>query len=416
MRPNNALHPGGSRIVWIDQVKGIAFFFVILGHLSLQPTLKSWVFSFHMPIFFFATGCTYNIDKILRTSFKDYLLKLSKRMLIPYVWMQLLSVVLRYLVFARIKHKEVPMTAYLRGIFIGNNNLVEAPSNPLYFVLLLFLAELVLFLLVRLSQGDRKKLAVFCGVLLPFSLLSQKVSLPWHINAVPAVIAMILLGHLLMQLYLRNRETLEALEPTVRFALIGALFSVGVLLWFFNGRFSLHGNKYGDDFLCAIAAAICTSVALALAVMRLPPLRILTFVGKNTLFYMGLHKPVILVFEALFPVWKERQWFVWVTAVVVYLLLIPAVLLCEKFAPFVLGRESSRNGVAARVCEVLCVVGATCVPYLFFVNHFRDGLLRSNLPLSLLAVLLYAAAVTGCWFLCKKVLRFPFLPKEETAA
>ena len=415
MRPNNALQPGG-RIVWIDQIKGIAFFFVILGHLSLEPTFKSWVFSFHMPVFFFATGCTYNIDKILRTPFRDYLLKLSKRMLVPYVWMQLLCMVLRYLCFARIQHKAVPVGAYLRGIFVGNNNLIEAPSNPLYFILLLYLAELVLFLLVKLAQGDRRKLAVFCGVLLPFSLLSPKVSLPWHFNAVPAVIAMILLGHLLMQVYRKYQPQLESMEPVRRWALIGALFSAGILLWFFNGRFGLHGNSYGKDFLCAMASAVCTSSALSLVVMRLPGLRLLTFVGQNTLFYMGFHKPVLLVFESLFPAWKNQQWFVWAAAVVCYLLLIPAVLLCEKLAPFVLGKESPSGGKAARAGEILCVIGATCVPYLWFVNRFDGGLFRTSVPLELLAAALYVAAVAGIWLLCRRVLRFPFLPKAEAAA
>ena len=415
MRPNNALQPGG-RIVWIDQIKGIAFFFVILGHLSLEPTFKSWVFSFHMPVFFFATGCTYNIDKILRTPFKDYLLKLSKRLLIPYVWMQLLSVVLRYIELARIRHKPVPLVTYLLGIFVGDSNLMNAPSNPLYFVLLLFLAELVLFLLVKLSQGDGRKLAVFCAVLLPFSLLSQKVHTPWHINAVPAVIAMILLGRLLMQVYRKNQARIESLEPVRRFALIAALFSVGALLWFFNGRFGLHGNSYGREFLCAIASAVCTSTALALLVMRLPELRLLTFVGKNTLFYMGFHKPVLLLLEALFREWKNEQWFVWTAAVVCYFLLIPAVLVCEKSAPFVLGKEMPRASLIAKIGEVVCVVGATCVPYLHFVNRFAGGLFRTSVPLELLAVLIYAAAVAGIWLLCRRVLRFPFLPKEETAA
>ena len=416
MRPNNALQPDKGRIVWIDQIKGIAFFFVILGHLSLEPTFKSWVFSFHMPVFFFATGCTYNIDKILRTPFKDYLLKLSKRMLVPYVWMQLLCIVLRYICFARIKHKAVPVGVYLRGIFVGNNNLIEAPSNPLYFVLLLYLAELVLFLLVKLSQGSGKKLAVFCGVLLPFSLLSQKVHTPWHVNAVPAVIVMIMLGYLFMQIYTARKSALDSLGAVQRFALIGALFSVGALLWFFNGRFGLHGNSYGKDFLCAMASAVCTSTALALLVMRLPSLRLLTFVGKNTLFYMGFHKPVLLIFESLFPQWKNEQWFVWTTAVVCYFLLIPAVLVCEKLAPFVLGKETPRIGKPAIAGEVLCVIGAMCVPYLYFVNSFDGGLFRTSVALELLAVLVYAAAVAGIWLLCRKVLRFPFLPKEEAAA
>ena len=416
MRPNNAIQPTGGRIDWLDRLKGIAFFFVILGHLSLPATAKSFVYSFHMPVFFFATGCTYKPEKILATPFKDYLLKLSKRMLVPYVWMQLLCMVLRYIAFALIKHKEVPVPTYLLGIFVGNNTLTEAPSNPLYFVLLLFLAELVLFLLVKLAQGNRRKLAVVAAVLLPFSLLSKNVYLPWHVNVVPAVIVMILLGYLFMQLYNAHKDELETLDFVRRFALIGGLFAMGALLWFFNGRFGLHGNRYGKDFLCAIASALCTSIALALLTMRLPNSRLLSFAGKNTLLYMGLHKPILLIFEALFPAQKEKLWFVLLAAVVCYLLLVPVTMVCERFAPFVLGKETARTGALVRVGEMLCVIGATCVPYLYFLNHFRDGALRAGVVLPLLSVVLYAAAVAGIYIVCKRVLRFPFLPQKETAA
>ena len=416
MRPNNALQPGGGRIVWIDQLKGIAFFFVILGHLSLQETAKSWVFSFHMPLFFFATGCTYNVEKILQTPFKDYFVKLSKRMLVPYVWMQLLSMLPRYVETSLIRHKETPAKTFLLGILVGDGQMVKMPSTPLYYILVLFTALLVLYLLVRLSQGDLKKLCLFCAALLPFSLLSPKVHVPWRLNVVPAAAVMILLGILLMNAYRKHSAALDTMEPVRRWAAVFALFSLGGLLWFFNGRFGLFGNSYGKDFMCAMASAVCTCTALALVVMRLPAVRLLTFVGKNTLLYMGFHKPVLLLFEAIFPAWKDKQWFVCAAAVACYFLLIPVVLVFEKYAPFVLGKDSLRNDEIASIEEVLCVVGATFVPYLYFLNHFHNAVLRSSFLLAILAVLLYAGAVFAIWFVCKRVLRFPFLPKKEKAA
>ena len=102
---DNALSPSAGvsplqkkeRIVWVDQLRGLAFFFVVLGHLPVDKTFKSWIYSFHMPIFFFITGFNYNIEKLARTKPLDYLKKLCLRLLVPYVWMQLLSMCLRFL-------------------------------------------------------------------------------------------------------------------------------------------------------------------------------------------------------------------------------------------------------------------------------------------------------------------------------
>ena len=43
-----------KRIVWIDQLRGLAFYTVILGHMSIGKSLKNWLYSFHMPLFFIA--------------------------------------------------------------------------------------------------------------------------------------------------------------------------------------------------------------------------------------------------------------------------------------------------------------------------------------------------------------------------
>lgn len=40
-----------GRIVWIEQLRSIAFFFVILGHVALPKDVQSVIYSFHMPFF-----------------------------------------------------------------------------------------------------------------------------------------------------------------------------------------------------------------------------------------------------------------------------------------------------------------------------------------------------------------------------
>lgn len=58
-----------KRIDWVDMLKGIAIICVIIGHRTwsdygaLPCMLKSWIYSFHMPLFFFLSGFVFSIDK-----------------------------------------------------------------------------------------------------------------------------------------------------------------------------------------------------------------------------------------------------------------------------------------------------------------------------------------------------------------
>lgn len=53
----------GNRKHWIDIAKGIAIVLMVLGHTSIPDTLSRFIFAFHMPLFFMASGYTSNWDK-----------------------------------------------------------------------------------------------------------------------------------------------------------------------------------------------------------------------------------------------------------------------------------------------------------------------------------------------------------------
>ena len=383
-----------KRIIWIDQLKCVAFIFVIIGHLSIPGTFKSWIYSFHMPLFFFSTGLTMNYEKISQTSFKDYFLTHAKRMLIPYAWMQMLSFCLRQ-VAVMVKHKgEVPVPAYLLGIITGNNNLVGAPSNPLYYVLVLFIAEIVIWAIVKLCKTNKTWITLCSVLFLPAGLCFTSVPMVWHINCVPAAVFFIVVGNLLMDLYKAKREKLESLNGFLYIALILTLFAVGFACWKYNGRFSLYGNYYGEEFTVAALAATTTSAAIALCVMKLPQMKLVTFIGQNTLFYLGIHKPLLIVFESMFPKYTKNAVFIIAATVVCTLVLVPATLLAKRLFPFVLGQFTETPDKLQKAGQLIALLFAFIVPYNYFLNHWNSGILKST-PLYTVLSLLFFIAVTA---------------------
>lgn len=45
-----------TRNYQLDIMKGIGILFVIWGHISENTSLNNWIYSFHMPLFFFISG------------------------------------------------------------------------------------------------------------------------------------------------------------------------------------------------------------------------------------------------------------------------------------------------------------------------------------------------------------------------
>lgn len=48
-----------ERLSWLDVLKGIGIILVVMGHIYSNSIIFNWLYSFHMPLFFFSAGCVY---------------------------------------------------------------------------------------------------------------------------------------------------------------------------------------------------------------------------------------------------------------------------------------------------------------------------------------------------------------------
>lgn len=70
------------RYEWVDVCKGLAILLVIIGHILPPGILKTWIYTFHMPIFFMVSG--FFLIKNIQVSFITFLKKRTKRLLVPF--------------------------------------------------------------------------------------------------------------------------------------------------------------------------------------------------------------------------------------------------------------------------------------------------------------------------------------------
>ena len=68
------------RITWVDNAKAIGIFLVVMGHFVDVEIVKAYIYSFHMPLFFFLSG--YLFTK--KDTFNIFLKKKFNTLVIPY--------------------------------------------------------------------------------------------------------------------------------------------------------------------------------------------------------------------------------------------------------------------------------------------------------------------------------------------
>ena len=68
-----------NRIDWIDMAKGYGMLAVIIAHICVGP-LHTWIYTFHMPLFFFLSGYVFSNKE----AFNIFIKKKAKALIVPY--------------------------------------------------------------------------------------------------------------------------------------------------------------------------------------------------------------------------------------------------------------------------------------------------------------------------------------------
>lgn len=75
-----------SRIQFLNIAKAIAIILMVLGHSSMPKVASVWIYSFHMPLFFIATGVTYSVFT------KENFLRKAKNRVVPFVFFSVICI------------------------------------------------------------------------------------------------------------------------------------------------------------------------------------------------------------------------------------------------------------------------------------------------------------------------------------
>ena len=138
------------RIEWIDIARGITIILVCLGHRDIPTGLTKWIYTFHMPAFFFISGYVTKYDGI---SFGAFMKKKLKGLVIPYLSLGAVYILLEFL-YAMAFHKDFQIVSMLTNLLKGHS------IGSGWFIVALLVVELLSFALHHLDWKIRLPIVI----------------------------------------------------------------------------------------------------------------------------------------------------------------------------------------------------------------------------------------------------------------
>jgi len=331
-----------KRIDWIDTAKGLGIFLVVLGHIPLATEYSKYFYMFHMPLFFFLSGLVFKRDKF--HGFSQFIKNRSKSLLLPYLIFSL-ATYLFWLILGRHFGNDASVDINVLKPLIGTFYSVGTDgwlvhNVPLWFLTCLFLVESMFYWIASLK---RKMIWVILGIA---SVVGYVISNSLHIRIFwsfdIALVATVFYG----VGYLLKDQIFKFFGEKPNILIFIFLGLVGVLIANLNGYVDMNGNTYGNYFYYFIGGIVGISFCLTIS-KYFERVKIINFLGKNSLIIMALHNialsfiKAILVFGFSFSldgVGNSLFWSVSI-AIAVMVALIPAILFINKFMPFILGKS-----------------------------------------------------------------------------
>lgn len=290
-----AIQASENRIYWIDNLKAIGIYLMVLGHhTAINPSLLKYIYSFHMPLFFFISGFLFDRDKY--PTIKSFILSRTQTLLVPYLLFSFLTYIF-WCALIIIRHPEQIISenndlfTTLSSIFLSSNGIIWMSHNaPLWFLTCLFLLEIQFFIMIEILKYENS-IRIFYVIIFTFlvSLLGYIVYLhynlhfPWGLEISWTVMVFYLFGYILRQALKVGRL------PRINFPafiILPALLVLSIVSSQMNSFINLAVNQTGNYVLFLVSAfsGIGLSIALSLSIKNYLWIE---YLGKNTIFILG---------------------------------------------------------------------------------------------------------------------------------
>lgn len=277
-----------GRIKYIDTAKAFGICFVILGHCFLPQYICTYIYSFHMPLFFILSGLTFKSG-----SFKEFVKKKSFSLLLPY-FLFCLAYFLKDTGVQILSHsfdKQAVVKEFL-GIFLCIER-TEYMINGLWFLPCLFVAEVLFFVIVKYIKNE-KFILLTSFLICVFQYIMDRIfniSLVWCFDVALIVLIFVAFGYVFnnkLDYFVNSFSKNKAVCIMMSIVLLAVGYIVSVMNYNISSNYVQFSNGfYGELGLMLISALFSVSAIILLSQNFSTKLSL--FIGKNSLFIYAFH-------------------------------------------------------------------------------------------------------------------------------
>lgn len=356
-----------KRLDYMDMVKGIGIFGIVVMHSTTVP-LKAiwWISSVAPPLFFLMSGMMIGYTKEPEKSMKEILIRKGRSLLTPFLCFSLCYILRDIL-------RVVMGISDMEEVWLGVNDMLTFwGSSVLWFLPALFLAESVFIGSRKAVMGRRYALvwtALQCLILTVVSFFVNGILKPLEgfflserllyallcvirtflraVYALPFVGA----GYLLFECFPEFWAGGKKLPLWGQLAGGSLLFLLGIPISVANGYFDFRSLSFGEIPVLFYLSAMLSFGGILLICKSLPPVKPLLFFGKNSLIVMATHIDFYFLYISLnlanrvngfIPMGNRIFFFVNVVGVIL-ILETACIMVINRFFPALLGRRRKKE-------------------------------------------------------------------------
>lgn len=279
-----------KRIEWIDICKGLGIIAVILGHKGI---MFPYIYSFHMPLFFFLSGYLFTYEKY--PNLLKFIKTKAKSLLLPYLIFSIISMIIVYLTSnIGVNTSQIDLNFWINQLILSKRNFI--PFNvALWFLTSIFTVEILFFILIKYV---RKEFFIWiilfisayigCVVLLVPGSVN---TLVWSFDASIYYMLFFAIGYFLkVKRIVVSKKYRSFLFIILAFISVSMCFDQNTVNFLFKNRLNIPIGIYSlfrEVFLSI--AGIYTFVYISKLIGKSKKL---SFIGENSLTFFALHLPI----------------------------------------------------------------------------------------------------------------------------
>ena len=281
-----------NRISWVDMAKGYGMIAVLIGHLVQNSFLGNFVYSFHLPLFFFLSGYLFHAD----TDFISFLKKKGKSILLPYFSLGIFIVVFSVLYPCLFEHKYRTLSMF--GHMLWQHFLAflfQYRYGTVWYLAVLLGINLMMYFIVRIpklwSQGVIVFLLLIFG-LYRYLVMHERV-LFWNLDATFTTLVFFWVGYVCQ----KNEVPFKRLLTwKYRGGLVAVFLAINIfcnaLSFQMTGRgLELWAMSYGMPVFTYLSAFFGIAMIVVLSsLFELLPIR---YIGEYSLIFFVWHQALV---------------------------------------------------------------------------------------------------------------------------